>query len=211
MQCAPRACRSSWAALTSQRWPTRPSGEMAARATPTRLLGEADETWPRIVRDAVGGTLKEVYAPLDDFGRERKPSLEQYPAIPWDKINLDQFNLVPGMLHPLLKRVGSGWGTFRIIPMESGRGCPYGCEFCTVTGFFGDSIRFRTNESVVKELLLLKARARKEGGQIAVFFIDDNFAINVKRTKSLLRDIIAAKAQVFWVAQISANLLRDEE
>src|SRR6202007_2218279 len=82
---------------------------------------------------------------------------------------------------------------------------------CTVTGFFGDSIRFRPNQSVVDELLLLKARARNEGGQIAVFFIDDNFAINVKRTKSLLRDIIAAKAQVFWVAQISANLLRDEE
>jgi len=57
----------------------------------------------------------------------------------------------------------------------------------------------------------LKARARKEKGQIAVFFIDDNFAINIKRTKSLLRDIIAAKAQVHWVAQISANLLRDEE
>ncbi|MGA9390162.1 MAG: radical SAM protein, partial [Candidatus Sulfotelmatobacter sp.] len=88
---------------------------------------------------------------------------------------------------------------------------PYGCEFCTVTGFFGDSIRFRTNESVVNELLLLKARASSEKGQIAVFFIDDNFAINVKRTKSLLRDIIAAKAQVHWVAQISANLLRDEE
>ena len=156
-------------------------------------LGEADETWPRIVRDAAGGALKEVYAPLDDFGQERKPSLEQYPEIPWDKINLDQFNLIPSMLHPLLKRVGSGWGTFRLIPMESGRGCPYGCEFCTVTGFFGDSIRFRTNESVVKELLLLKARARKEGGQIAVFFIDDNFAINVKRTKSLLRTIVAAK------------------
>jgi radical SAM superfamily enzyme YgiQ (UPF0313 family) len=64
---------------------------------------------------------------------------------------------------------------------------------------------------VVNELLLLKARARAEGGQIAVFFIDDNFAINVKRTKSLLRDIIAANAQVHWVAQISANLLRDEE
>src|SRR5437667_1034291 len=110
-----------------------------------------------------------------------------------------------------LQRLGDGWGTFRIIPMESGRGCPYGCEFCTVTGFFGDSIRFRTNESVVNELLLLKARARSEGGQIAVFFIDDNFAINIKRTKSLLRDIIAANAQVHWVAQISANLLRDEE
>ena len=80
-----------------------------------------------------------------------------------------------------------------------------------MTGFFGDSIRFRTNESVVDELLRLKARARRERGQVAVFFIDDNFAINVKRTKSLLRDIIAAEAQLPWVAQISANLLRDEE
>jgi radical SAM superfamily enzyme YgiQ (UPF0313 family) len=174
-------------------------------------LGEADETWPRIVEDAARGALKDVYSPVDAFGQEQKPSLQPYPAIPWDKIDLDQFNLVPKMATRTLQRVGAGWGTFRIIPMESGRGCPYGCEFCTVTGFFGDSIRFRTNESVVNELLLLKARAKSEAGQIAVFFIDDNFAINIKRTKSLLRDIIAADAQVHWVAQISANLLRDEE
>jgi radical SAM superfamily enzyme YgiQ (UPF0313 family) len=174
-------------------------------------LGEADETWPRIVEDAARGALKDIYAPVDDFGQERKPSLQSYPAIPWDKINLEQFNLVPRIATRILQHLGGGWGTFRMIPMESGRGCPYGCEFCTVTGFFGDSIRFRTNQSVVDELLLLKARAKAEGGQIAVFFIDDNFAINVKRTKSLLRDIIAAGAQVHWVAQISANLLRDEE
>jgi radical SAM superfamily enzyme YgiQ (UPF0313 family) len=174
-------------------------------------LGEADATWPEIVNDAANGMLKDVYEPVDALGKEIKPSLKPYPVIPWDKIKLDQFNLLPQMLQPLLKRVGAGWGTFRIIPMESGRGCPYGCEFCTVTGFFGDSIRFRSNESVVNELLLLKKRAKEEGGQIAVFFIDDNFAINPKRTKSLLRDIIAANAQVHWVAQISANLLRDEE
>ena len=57
----------------------------------------------------------------------------------------------------------------------------------------------------------MKARAERESGQVAVFFIDDNFVINIKRTKSLLRDIIASDAQVYWTAQISANLLRDEE
>src|ERR1700720_424225 len=174
-------------------------------------LGEADRTWPKIVEDAARGTLKDVYAPVDEFGQEHKPSLQTYPPIPWDTIDLKQFNILPTFFKSMLQKIGEGWGTFRIIPVESGRGCPYGCEFCTVTGFFGDSIRFRSNESVVNELLLLKARAREEGGQIAVFFIDDNFAINVKRTKSLLRDMIAAGAQCHWVAQISANLLRDEE
>src|ERR1044072_9231838 len=174
-------------------------------------LGEADETWPQIVEAAASGKLKEIYKPVDDNGKERKPSLQPYPSIPWRTMDLDQFNLVPKLVAPLLRRHGHGWGTFRLIPIESGRGCPYGCEFCTVTGFFGDSIRFRSNESVVTELLELKARAASERGQIAVFFIDDNFAINIKRTKALLRDIIAADAQMNWIAQISANLLRDEE
>jgi radical SAM superfamily enzyme YgiQ (UPF0313 family) len=174
-------------------------------------LGEADEIWPRIVEDAARGQLKEIYAPVDDTGKERKPSLQPYPVIPWDTIDLDQFNLIPKVFGSITERYGSGFRYFNMIPIESGRGCPYGCEFCTVTGFFGDSIRFRTNESVVNELLLLKRRARRERGQVSIFFIDDNFAINIKRTKSLLRDIIAANAQLPWTAQISANLLRDEE
>lgn len=174
-------------------------------------LGEADETWPKIVADAAAGQLKDIYEPVDESGKERKPSLDNYPIIPWEKLDLDQFNLVPKIARSILERHGSGWGTFHMVPIESGRGCPYGCEFCTVTGFFGDSIRFRTNESVVEELLRLKERAHSHRGQIGVFFIDDNFAINIKRTKSLLREIIAAGAQLPWTAQISANLLRDEE
>lgn len=174
-------------------------------------LGEADETWPRIVEDAARGQLKDVYEPVDETGKERKPSLQPYPTIPWDKIDLDQFNLIPKVFRRLTEKHGSGWRYFNMMPVESGRGCPYGCEFCTVTGFFGDSIRFRTNESVINELLMLKRRARQERGQISVFFIDDNFAISIKRTKSLLRDMIAAGATLPWTAQISANLLRDEE
>jgi radical SAM superfamily enzyme YgiQ (UPF0313 family) len=174
-------------------------------------LGEADELWPQIVEDAARGQLKETYAPLDESGKERKPSLDSYPVIPWESLDLDQFNLVPRALRHVLSRVSEGFGTFRLIPIESGRGCPYGCEFCTVTGFFGDSIRFRTDQSVVDEMLRLKRRAKSDGGQIFVFLVDDNFAINPKRTKGLLRAIIDAGAQLPFVAQISVNLLRDEE
>lgn len=175
-------------------------------------LGEADETWGLILRDAANGGLKEIYQPeTDPKGNDKKPNLQPYPHIPWETLDLEQFSLVPKFMRSTLQKMGAGWGSFHVVPIETGRGCPYGCEFCTVTGFFGDSIRFRTNESVVEELLRLKARARREKGQIAVFFIDDNLAINKKRVKSLLRDIIAADAQLPWVAQISANLLGDEE
>src|SRR6201982_3313048 len=71
-------------------------------------LGEADETWPQMVNDAVRGELKEIYAPVDGLGKERKPSLQPYPRIPWDTIDLDQFNLIPKLLRPFAERHGKG-------------------------------------------------------------------------------------------------------
>src|ERR1041384_1603194 len=133
-------------------------------------LGEADETWPQIVADAALGQLKAIFSPLDATGKERKPALQPYPTIPWEKYDLEQFDMIPKFMRPLLKRHGSGWRSLHLIPIESGRGCPYGCEFCTVTGFFGDSIRFRTNQSVVEEMLRLKRWARDRRGQAVVFF-----------------------------------------
>src|ERR1700691_6692361 len=90
-------------------------------------LGEADETWPRIVADAAKGCLKEVYKPVDDFGQEHKPSLQDYPGIPWETLDLDQFNRIQGFVSPIMRHFKYQWETFHIIPIESGRGCPYGC------------------------------------------------------------------------------------
>ncbi len=175
-------------------------------------VGEADETWPLIVEDAAGRSLQDVYQQRHGAnGGNGKPDLQDYPEIPWDTLDLAQFNQIPRFMRPLMRRMGNGWRTFHLIPIETGRGCPYGCEFCTVTGFFGRSLRFRTNESVVNELRRLRVRSRRELGEVGVFFVDDNLAINVKRTKSLLRDIISSEVKIPWVGQISANLLKDEE
>ena len=61
-------------------------------------LGEADETWPLIVDDAARGELKEIYAPVDAFGQERKPSLKDYPV---DSLAVDRSRPVqPGARRP---------------------------------------------------------------------------------------------------------------
>ena len=180
----------------------------------TVVLGEADDTWPLVVQDASLGRLQKVYEPAKHEGKDVKPTLKNYPAMAWDQANLTLFDMmrfVPKMARRVLKAIGIGYENVYIIPMESGRGCPYGCEFCTVTGFFGDEIRFRDNDNVIQELLNLKAMAKEKNALTMVFFIDDNFAINRKRTKSLLREMIKQDACMPWIAQISMNLLRDEE
>src|SRR5438876_8114477 len=89
-------------------------------------LGEADYTWPRIVADAAAGRLQEVYKPVDESGKEVKPSLADYPVIPWETIDLTQFNMmkkVPGFVNKFLKRYTDEWESLYIVPIESGRGC----------------------------------------------------------------------------------------
>ena len=81
-------------------------------------LGEADETWPQIVEDAVRGQLKEIYEPVDDAGKERKPALQPYPRIPWEEMELEQFDMVPKSVRPLLHRYGSGWRSLHLISLS---------------------------------------------------------------------------------------------
>src|SRR5262252_8496938 len=109
--------------------PDEPLGRTAEpRHADAVALGEADYTWPLIVADAEAGTLKEIYRPVDDTGHEVKPSLDDYPQIPWQTINLEQFNLIaklPGPVRSFLKRKTTTWESLYVVPVESGRGCPY--------------------------------------------------------------------------------------
>lgn len=184
------------------------------RCADSVVLGEADDIWPVVVEDAARNKLKETYGSRETGERNSKPSLESYQAIDWEEVDLSLFDLMrllPESIRGLLKRMKVPYEKAYMIPVESGRGCPYGCEFCTVTGFFGSHLRFRSNESVIAELLTLKRVAARNRALVNVFFIDDNFAIRRERTKSLLREMIQRDACLPWVAQITANLLRDEE
>ncbi|MFB3904636.1 MAG: radical SAM protein [Acidobacteriota bacterium] len=195
--------------------PEEPLGETGEpQCADSVVMGEADRLWPVVIDDVVRGQLKRIYRAAETSGAEGKPTLVDYPIIRWDEVDLALFDLlrhVPAGVRRLLKAMSVPFEHAYLFPVESGRGCPYGCDFCTVSGFFGDHLRFRSNESVVNELLLIKSIARRDKALAMVFFVDDNLAINRKRIKSLLREMLERDACLPWVGQISINLLQDQE
>jgi hypothetical protein len=58
------------------------------------------------VEDAARGQLKEIYTATDASGKDRKPTLQDYPAIPWDSLDLQQFNRIPAFVRPIMRRLG---------------------------------------------------------------------------------------------------------
>jgi radical SAM superfamily enzyme YgiQ (UPF0313 family) len=87
--------------------------------------------------------------------------------------------------------------------IETGRGCHFPCEFCAIQTFFGRTYRRRPADDVVAELQALKKEKR------VFFFVDDNFAADLKDAKPLLREL--AKVGVRWITQMSIDAAHDEE
>jgi radical SAM superfamily enzyme YgiQ (UPF0313 family) len=97
------------------------------------------------------------------------------------------------------------WQKRTIIPIATSRGCPFGCKFCSVIQMFGRKYRFKSIDRVIEEINEVTSR------KAHIFFVDDNFAANKERTKTLLKRIIAEDIHIEWSAQVRTDVARDAE
>jgi anaerobic magnesium-protoporphyrin IX monomethyl ester cyclase len=88
-------------------------------------------------------------------------------------------------------------------PMMTSWGCPFDCNFCSVTAMFGKKYRFRSTDGIIAEIR--EKRPRK------IFFYDDNIAAHRGRLKNLLRRMIEEDLVVPWSAQMRIDVTRDPE
>ena len=139
------------------------------------VVGEAERTWSILIEDMRRGQLKPFYR------EEDLPKLEGLP--------------IPR--RELLKRK-SYWTTNCV---QTSRGCPFACDFCTVTIFGGNQFRLRPVEEVVEEV-----RRLNKG---FVVFVDDNIAGNKAYAKQLFKALIPLK--IHWGSQASLTMTRDPE
>jgi radical SAM superfamily enzyme YgiQ (UPF0313 family) len=102
------------------------------------------------------------------------------------------------------RKIGGGLGR-ATFPIQTSRGCPYDCTFCSVTGMFGHRYRHRSTASVVAEL------AQYDPKKCIIFFYDDNFAANPAKTKELLREMIRLRLGFSWSTQVRSDIAKDTE
>ena len=97
------------------------------------------------------------------------------------------------------------------MAVQFSRGCPFDCEFCDIIVMNGRVPRTKTPAQLIAELESLRLRGWKD----MVFIVDDNFIGDKKRTKELLREMIAWRERVRpgmgFLTEASVNLADDAE
>ncbi|MFC1562536.1 B12-binding domain-containing radical SAM protein [candidate division KSB1 bacterium] len=98
-------------------------------------------------------------------------------------------------------------GGYAFGAIQTTRGCPLNCSFCSVTAFNGTHYRQRPISDVVRELQLVREKH--------VLLVDDNLIgtrpEHISRTKELFRAIAQANLRKKWVAQATINFSDDDE
>lgn len=142
------------------------------------VTGEAESVWAQVLTDARRGTLQPRYEGTHD--------------------RLDR---VPPARHDLLN------GDYAFGSIQTTRGCPLNCSFCSVTSFNGHRYRQRPVADVVHEIGMIRERL--------VLVVDDNLIgtsrEHIARAKDLFRAMIRARLRKRWIAQATINMADDEE
>lgn len=143
----------------------------------TVVIGEAESVWLKVILDFEAGKLESLY----------KGELIEL-KIP--KLRHDLFH--PGYLFGAV---------------QTSRGCPMDCEFCSVTAFNGHKYRQRSVNEVLDELETI--------AQKMIFFVDDNIIGYGKsaneRAIALFKGMIERGIKKNWFCQASINFAEDEE
>ena len=152
--------------------------EEASERVDAVVTGEAESIWPQVLEDAQQCTLKRVYTGTH---------------LEMDKVPLARHDLLPS---------GYLFGS-----IQTTRGCPLNCNFCSVTAFNGRHYRCRPIENVIQELKLIREKY--------VLIVDDNLIGTCKnhiaRAKDLFRAMFQANLGKKWIAQVTINMADDEE
>jgi radical SAM superfamily enzyme YgiQ (UPF0313 family) len=137
------------------------------------VIGEAEGTWPKLIQDFRQNRLQKFYKSLD-----------------FDLANF-----------PIPKRNSNHHKTpFHMQPIFTTRGCPYDCEFCSVTKLYGKKLRHRRVADIVEEITQTKEKK--------FLFLDDNIVGDVKFAKELFASLSPLK--ISWVGQASMSLVKDK-
>jgi len=141
----------------------------------TVVVGEAEEVWPQVLDDFKRGELKSFYKAT----------------------NVCSLECLPVPRRDLLRRKAY----FFVNTIQTTRGCPFDCDFCSVTTFYGRSYRTRPVDEVINEI------GQMEPGFL--FFVDDNIAGSHDYAKTLFRELIPLKIK--WFSQASLSIVKDRE
>jgi len=152
--------------------------EEASQYADAVVVGEAESVWPQVISDFESGKLQEVY----------RGDLVDLQSMPMPRRDL---------FHP-----GYMFGS-----VQTSRGCPMNCEFCSVTIFNGSRYRKRPVEKVLDELQSIP--------QKMVFFVDDNIIgygkDDEERAISLFKGMVERGIKKDWFCQASMNFANNEE
>jgi radical SAM superfamily enzyme YgiQ (UPF0313 family) len=148
----------------------------------TVVIGEADDLWETVLKDAQNGELKSTYR------TDHRPTLGHLASPRFDLLDTSKYVRLPFRRSPNM-------------PIQTARGCPYNCEFCSVSKFWGKKIRFRPVKDIVDEITLSRGDT--------FFFTDDNFVANHQRTLELCQALIPLKIK--YICQIDSLAYKNPE